>query len=76
MAENEFTTISIDKETFGLLKELCRSDLRSTPKEVLFLVQTELARRSKSKVVRIPVMPFTGKGDEIGDAFRKVKEEA
>jgi hypothetical protein len=67
----ELTTIQIDKETFGLLKSLCQVDLRSSQKELRFLVQAELSRRP----IRIPVIPFTGKGDEIGDAFKAKSNE-
>jgi hypothetical protein len=71
MAEKTFTTVQIDQETFELLKGLSDTDLRSTPKEIRFLVQAELSRRP----IRIPVIPFTGKGDEIGDAFKAKSNE-
>ena len=52
MAQNDFTTVQIDAATFKLLKELTQSDLRSTPKEIRFLVQAEMERRSNPRLMK------------------------
>jgi len=57
MAEKIFTTVQIDQETFGLLKELAQNDLRSTPKEIRFLVQAEIARRVALNVYAMRELP-------------------
>jgi len=56
MADNELTTIQIDKETFKLLKELAQADLRSTPKEFAWIIQKELASRT-SCVETVSIVP-------------------
>jgi hypothetical protein len=42
----EYTSVQVDQETFETLKGMALADLRSTPKEIRFLVQAEVARRN------------------------------
>ena len=57
MAENDTTTVQIEKDTLELIKELARLDLRSTPKEVRWLAEQERARRSADGIVGIQDFP-------------------
>ena len=57
MAENELTTIQIEKDDLKLLRDLAKNDLRSNPMELRWLIEAELARREQYGVIAMQELP-------------------